>query len=49
MSRNFLSQILAQKREIVAQLRRDSSVNRLRDPALETRRTAAPHLRQRGR
>jgi indole-3-glycerol phosphate synthase len=43
MSRNFLSQILAQKREIVAQLRRDSSVNRLRDHALETRRTAAPH------
>ena len=43
MSRNFLSQILAQKREIVAQLRRDSSVNRLCDHALETRRTAAPH------
>src|SRR5437762_14311547 len=43
MSRNFLSRILAQKREIVAQLRRDSSVNRLRDHALETRRTAAPH------
>src|SRR5213593_5003720 len=43
MSRNFLSQILAQKREIVAQRRRDSSVNRLRDHALETRRTAAPH------
>src|SRR5438309_1518416 len=43
MTRNFLSKILAQKREIVAQLRRDSSVNRLRDHALETRRTAAPH------
>ena len=43
MTRNFLSQILAQKREIVAQLRRDSSVNRLRDHALETRSTAAPH------
>ena len=43
MTRNFLSQILAQKREIVAQLRRDSSVNRLCDHALETRRTAAPH------
>jgi len=43
MTRNFFSKILAQKREIVAQLRRDSSVNRLRDHALETRRTAAPH------
>src|SRR5262249_28193358 len=43
MSTDFLSQILAQKRGIVAQLRRDSSVNRLRDHALETRRTAAPH------
>src|SRR5947207_9171463 len=43
MSRNFLSKILAQKREIVAQLRRDSSVNRLRERALEIRQTAVPH------
>ena len=43
MSRNFLSQILAQEREIVAKLRRDSSIDRLRDQALEIRRTTAPH------
>lgn len=43
MSRNFLSQILAQKREIVAQLLRDSSTSGLRDRALERRRTAVPH------
>jgi indole-3-glycerol phosphate synthase len=43
MSGNFLSEILAQKREEVAQIQSDSSTSDLREHALEIRRTAVPH------
>ena len=43
MSRNFLSEILAQKRETVARMKAKPSSNRLREHALEIRKTAGPH------
>jgi indole-3-glycerol phosphate synthase len=43
MSRNFLSEILVRKREMLAQIQRDSSTSRFREHALEIRRTAPPH------
>ena len=43
MSRNFLSEILARKREMLAQIQRDSSTTRFREYALEIRRTAVLH------
>src|SRR5438270_525556 len=43
MSRNFLSEILAQKRETVARMKAKPSSNRLREHALEIRKTAVPH------
>ena len=43
MSRNFLSEILAQKRETVARMKAKPSSNRFREHALEIRKTAGPH------
>jgi indole-3-glycerol phosphate synthase/phosphoribosylanthranilate isomerase len=43
MSRNFLSEILAQKREAVARMKTKPSSSRLREHALEIRKTAGPH------
>ena len=43
MSRNFLSEILAQKREAVAGLKASLSASRLSKRALEIRKTAVPH------
>jgi indole-3-glycerol phosphate synthase len=43
MSRNFLSEILAQKRQAVAHLQRDQSASRLPERALDFRKGAAPH------
>ena len=43
MSRNFLSEIVAQKREAVARLKTKPSSARLRERALEIRKRAAPH------
>ncbi len=43
MSRNFFSDILAQKREEVTQIKSDLSSSRLYEHALEIRRTAVPH------
>jgi indole-3-glycerol phosphate synthase len=43
MSRNFLSEILAQKCQAVAHLQSDSSASRLRERALDFRKGAAPH------
>ena len=43
MTRNFLSQIVAQKRQAVARLKARPSSDRLRKRALEIRRTAVPH------
>lgn len=43
MSGNFLSEILAQKRQAVARLQSDSSASRLRECALEIRKSAARH------
>jgi indole-3-glycerol phosphate synthase len=43
MSRNFLSEILAQKRQAVAHLQSDPSASRLRECALDFRNGAAPH------
>jgi indole-3-glycerol phosphate synthase/phosphoribosylanthranilate isomerase/anthranilate synthase/indole-3-glycerol phosphate synthase/phosphoribosylanthranilate isomerase len=43
MSKNFLSEILEQKRKVLARNQRDSSTIGLSDHALETRRTAVPH------
>ncbi|MGC2354398.1 MAG: indole-3-glycerol phosphate synthase TrpC [Candidatus Udaeobacter sp.] len=43
MSRNFLSEILAQKRKAVARMKADLSASRFRKRALEVRKTAAPH------
>jgi indole-3-glycerol phosphate synthase len=43
MSRNFLSEILAQKRQAVAHLQSDPSASRLRERALDFRKGATPH------
>jgi indole-3-glycerol phosphate synthase len=43
MSRNFLSEILAQKREAVGRMKARPSSDRLRDRALKIRKTATPH------
>jgi indole-3-glycerol phosphate synthase len=43
MSRNFLSEILVQKREAVARMKAKPSSDHLRERALEIRKTAAPH------
>jgi len=43
MSRNFLSEILAQKREAVARLKADLFTKGLRERALEIRKSAVPH------
>ena len=43
MSRNFLSEILAQKREAVERMKADLSASRFREGALEIRKTAVPH------
>ncbi len=43
MSRNFLSEILVQKREAIARMKTKPSSNRLRERALEIRKTAVPH------
>ena len=43
MSRNFLSEILAQKRKTVARMKADRSASRFRERALEVRKTAGPH------
>jgi indole-3-glycerol phosphate synthase len=43
MSGNFLSEILAQKRQAVARLQSDPSASRLRERALEFRKGAVPH------
>jgi len=43
MSRNFLSEILAQKRKAVARMKADRSASRFRERALEVRKTAGPH------
>jgi indole-3-glycerol phosphate synthase len=43
MSRNFLSEILAQKREAIARMKAKPSFDRLREHALEIRKTAVRH------
>jgi indole-3-glycerol phosphate synthase len=43
MNRNFLSEILAQKRQAVARLQHDSLARGYRERALEIRRNATPH------
>jgi indole-3-glycerol phosphate synthase len=43
MSRNFLSEILAQKRHAIARLEGDQSTSRFRARALEIRKMAVPH------
>ena len=43
MSRNFLSEILAQKREAVARMKTEHSSDRLRERALEIRKRTVPH------
>src|ERR1700758_1673417 len=43
MSRNFLAEILAQKRHGIARMQGDNSASRFRERALEIRKTAAPH------
>jgi len=43
MNRNFLSEILAAKRQVVARLRHDSFARGFRERALEIRRNATPH------
>jgi indole-3-glycerol phosphate synthase len=43
MNRNFLSEILAAKRQVVARLQRDSFARGFRERALEIRRNATPH------
>jgi indole-3-glycerol phosphate synthase len=43
MSRNFLSEILAQKREAVARLKTKPSSDCCRERALDARKTAGPH------
>ena len=43
MSRDFLSEILAQKRQAVARMKARPSSDRLRERALEIRKTTVPH------
>jgi indole-3-glycerol phosphate synthase len=43
MSRNFLSEILAEKRQVVARLQHDSLARGFLERALEIRRNATPH------
>ncbi len=43
MNRNFLSEILAEKRQAVARLQHDSFARGCRERALEVRRNATPH------
>ena len=43
MNRNFLSEILAQKREAIARMKAKPSSDRLRERALEIRKTTVPH------
>ena len=43
MNRNFLSQILATKRQVIARLQHDSFARGFRERALEIRRNATPH------
>jgi indole-3-glycerol phosphate synthase len=43
MSRNFLAEILAQKRHAIARMQDDNSASRFRERALEIRKTAVPH------
>jgi indole-3-glycerol phosphate synthase len=43
MSRNFLSEIIAQKREAVTRMKAGPSSDRLRERALEIRKTIVPH------
>ena len=43
MNRNFLSAILAEKRQVVARLQHDSLARGFRERALEIRRDATPH------
>ncbi len=43
MNRNFLSEILAEKRQVVARLQYDSFPRGFRERALEIRRNATPH------
>ena len=43
MNRNFLSEILAAKRQVVARLQHDSFARGFRERALEIRRNASPH------
>jgi indole-3-glycerol phosphate synthase len=43
MSRNFLAEILAQKREAIARMQGDLSTSRFPERALEIRKTAVPH------
>jgi indole-3-glycerol phosphate synthase len=43
MNRNFLSEILAEKRQVVARLQDDSLARGFRGRALEIRRNASPH------
>jgi indole-3-glycerol phosphate synthase len=43
MNRNFLSEILAEKRQVVARLQHDSFARGFRERALEIRRNATPH------
>ena len=43
MSRNFLSEILAQKRKAVERMKADLSASRFREGALEIRKAAVPH------
>ena len=43
MNRNFLSEILAAKRQVVARLQHDSLARGFRERALEIRRNATPH------
>jgi indole-3-glycerol phosphate synthase len=43
MSRNFLAEIVAQKREAIARMQGDPSTSRFCEHALEIRKTAVPH------
>ena len=43
MSRNFFSEILVQKRQVITRMKAKPSSSRLREHALEIRKTAGPH------
>src|SRR5947208_16461232 len=43
MNRNFLSEILAEKRQVIARLQHNSFARGFRERALEIRRNATPH------